>query len=134
MINIMDEFGRNAGAVWKTLNVHGPLPETRLMELTKLHEDEFHAAVGWLARENKICKTGSVYKLGETNLTTKIGESAGKLWKILETHGTFDTTDLSTWAQIEERDAYTALGWLARENKIEAKTSIPKEYQIKRSP
>jgi len=46
MINIYEEFGRNAGEMWKTVNTYGPLPETKLQENTKLHEDEFFAAIG----------------------------------------------------------------------------------------
>ena len=132
MINVYEEIGRHAGEVWKTLQTFGPLPETKLMETTHLNEDEFYAAVGWLARENKINKTGAMYKLGDTNLTTKIGNDAGKIWKVLETRGTFDVSDITVLTQIDERDAYSALGWLARENKIEAKTSLPKEFKIKR--
>ena len=131
MINIWDEFGRNAGEVWRTLNAYGPLPESKLMENTKLQEDEFHIAVGWLARENKICKTGTLYQLGETNLTNRIGTNAGKIWKMIETRGKFDVYDITRLTDMEERDAYSALGWLARENKIEAKTAIPKEYRMK---
>lgn len=132
MINIYEEIGRHAGEIWKTLTTYGPLPEMKLLETTRLHDDEFFAAVGWLARENKICKNGALYKLGDTNLTTKIGNDAGKIWKVLETRGTFDVSDISVLTQIDERDAYSALGWLARENKIEAKTSLPREFKPKR--
>ena len=131
MINIVDEFGRNAGEVWKTLNTYGPLPETKLRENTKLQEDEFFAAIGWLARENKICKTGAMYKLGETNLTTKVGSDAGKIWSVLTAKGKIDVWDISHQLQLDERDIFTAIGWLARENKIEPMKSIPKEYQVK---
>jgi len=131
MENIAEQFGRNAGEVWKTLNTLGPLPETKLKETTKLQDDEFYAAIGWLARENKINKTGAIYKLGETNLTQKIGADAGKLWTMLNKSGRIDVYDLSHELQLDERDIYLALGWLARENKIEPKKSIPKDYQVK---
>jgi hypothetical protein len=132
MTNVVEEFGKHAGEVWKTLNTYGPLPETRLKETTRFHDNEFYVAIGWLARENKICKDGPIYKLGETNLTTKIGADAGKVWKMLETRGNIDIYDVSTTLQMDERDAYAALGWLARENKIEAKpTTVPREYQPK---
>ena len=132
MINILEEFGKNAGEIWRTLSTYGPLTETRLKENTKLHDDEFYVAIGWLARENKIYKDGPMYKLGETNLTSKIGTDAGKLYKILETRGTIDIYDISTILRLEERDVFAAVGWLARENKIEAKQKIiPREYQPK---
>jgi hypothetical protein len=131
MINIYEEFGQNAGKIWTTLNTYGPLPEIKLRENAKLQEDEFYAAIGWLARENKICKTGAVYKIGDTNLTPKIGTDAGKIWNVLTTSGKIDVYDISHQLQLDERDIFTALGWLARENKIEAKKAIPKEYQMK---
>ena len=71
MINIVEECGRNAGRIWETLQSQGPMPETKLMNITKLKEHEFYAAVGWLARENKIFKDGVTFKLGNTNLTYK---------------------------------------------------------------
>lgn len=132
MTNIYEEFGKNAGEIWRTLNTYGPLTETKLKENARLHDTAFYSAVGWLARENKIYKDGPVFKLGETNLTSKIGVDAGKVWKMLETRGNIDVCDVSTVLQMDERDIYTALGWLARENKIDAKpTIIPREYQTK---
>ena len=131
MTNITEEFGKHAGTVWKTLNTYGPLPETKLKETTRFHEHEFYVAVGWLARENKICKEGSVYRLGETNLTDKIGADAGKVWNLLETQGKVDIHNIKNHLQIDEKDAYSALGWLARENKIETTRTIPKKYHIK---
>ncbi|HVQ01387.1 MAG TPA: winged helix-turn-helix domain-containing protein [Candidatus Thermoplasmatota archaeon] len=131
MENIVEQFGRNAGEVWKALSTLGPLPETDLKETTKLQDDEFYTAIGWLARENKINKTGAIYKLGETNLTQKVGADAGKLWKKLTKTGRIDVYDLSYELQLDERDIYIALGWLARENKIEPKKAIPKDYQVK---
>ena len=132
MFNIVDEFGKNAGAVWTILNTQGPLSETKLLENTKLQDEELQVAIGWLARENKICKYGSLYKVGETNLSTKIGNDAGKIFKILETRGKVDINNITDIAQINEKDVYSAIGWLARENKIEPKPSIPREYQIKK--
>ena len=131
MTNVMEEFGKNAGEIWKTLNTYGPLTETRLKETTRFHDNEFYVAIGWLARENKICKDGPIYKLGETNLTDKIGADAGKVWKIMETHGKVDMHNIMNQLQIDEKDAYCALGWLAREDKIETTKTIPKKYQIK---
>jgi hypothetical protein len=132
MTNIYEEFGKNAGDIWKTLNTYGPQTETRLKENTKLHDHAFYSALGWLARENKICKDGPVYKLGETNLTTKIGADAGKVWTILEAKGNLDVWEASTALHMDEKDIYSAIGWLARENKIEAKpTPVPREYQTK---
>jgi hypothetical protein len=72
-----------------------------------------------------------LYNLGETNLTNKVGADAGKVWKVLETRGNVDVLDIANITQLDEREVYSALGWLARENKIEPKTTVPKEYKIK---
>ncbi|MEM0466987.1 MAG: winged helix-turn-helix domain-containing protein [Candidatus Thermoplasmatota archaeon] len=130
MTNVYEEFGKHAGEIWRTLDKYGPLTELKLKETTKLKDDEFYVAIGWLARENKIWKDGPFYKLGSTNLTYKIGNDAGNVWKLLETKGTIDIYDVSTTLKLDERDIYAALGWLARENKIEAKTpTVPREYR-----
>ena len=121
MKNILEEFGINAGKIWEMLNSQGPLTEARLMQTTRLSDDEFYSAIGWLARENKICKDGMTYKLGETNLTDRIGANAGKIWTVLSSQKEVDITSIGPLAQIDKRDAFCALGWLARENKIEPK-------------
>jgi hypothetical protein len=131
MINIIEECGRNAGIIWQTLRSQGPMPETKLMNLTKLKEHEFYAAVGWLARENKIYKDGNIFKLGETNLTNKIGMAAGRLYTTFETIKEADVSEIPQLTDLELKDVHAALGWLARENKIEATTPIPKEFMIK---
>lgn len=131
MRNFIEKFGQNAGKIWVALNEHGELSDTELMKNTGLTENDFYAAVGWLARENKICKYGTLYMLGETNLTNKIGEAVGKMWKALETWGEVDISAIAKLAEIKERDAYSALGWLTREDKIQAKKRETKEPQIK---
>ena len=133
MKKIIDKYGRNAGKIWKTLNVNGSLSKTRLIRNTKLKNDEFHSAIGWLARENKINKQNrtqsSLYSLGETNLTAKIGENAGRVWRTLSTWGENDISTIVKYAQIEQDEVHAALGWLAREDKIDAKYG--KDQQIK---
>ena len=128
MINIEEEFGRNAGKVWHILNTQGPLGEGRLMNSSMLNENSLYAAIGWLARENKIRKDVSVYRLGATNLVNKIGDDAGKIWNILITQKEVDIPTLgktlSQTAQIDEKDVYAALGWLAQEGKIETKSIL----------
>lgn len=53
-IGLIEEFDRNAGKVWSTLNTVGPMQEARLMNTLTLNENAFYAAIGWLAREGKI--------------------------------------------------------------------------------
>jgi len=121
MSNVVEEFGQNAGKVWKALNTKGPLSETKLVNSTSLDEHYVRAAVGWLARENKICRNGTVYKLGDTNLVDKIGADAGKIWTTLSKQQNVDISSLSRLTRINVNDVYAAVGWLARENKIDAK-------------
>ena len=131
MKTLIDEFGSNAGKVWKTLSTKGPLKEETLLKTTKLKEDELWTAIGWLARENKICRENNMYKLGNTNLTPKIGADAGKVWNTVAKQGEVDISTITKTAQITEVDAYCALGWLARENKIQLKKIHAKEPKIK---
>ena len=121
MIKVTEEFGFNAGRVWKALEMCGPLTETQLIEETSLRENEIFAAVGWLARENKIYREGDMYCLDETNLTIEIGGTAGIIWNMLNNKGELDTNHISRLIQKDERYIFSAIGWLARENKIQIK-------------
>jgi len=127
-IGMIEEFGRNAGKVWGILNAHGPLPEAKLMNTSMLNENALSGAIGWLAREDKVRKDIFVYKLGETNLTTKIGDDAGKVWSVLLNQKEIDISTvgrtLAENTKMEEKDVYAALGWLAREGKIETKSIL----------
>jgi hypothetical protein len=131
MKTVIDEFGWNAGKVWKTLNKKGPLRQEALLLTTKMTEDELWAAVGWLAREDKIRRENNLYKLGQTNLTPKIGTDAGKVWSTVAKQGEIDISTIAKTVQIPEVDAYAALGWLARENKVTCKKVKAKVPKIK---
>ena len=131
MKTLIDQFGWNAGKVWKILNTKGPLKENTLLNSTKLKEEEFWAAIGWLAREDKIRRENNMYKLGQTNLTPKIGTDAGKVWSTVANKGEIDISTIARTAQITEVDAYAALGWLARENKVNCKKIKAKVPKIK---
>jgi hypothetical protein len=132
MVDVIERFGQSAGKIWKTLNKYGVLTESTLKKNTRLTDKEFYAAVGWLARENKISKTGAKYQLSETNLTDKIGNAAGKIYNVLmKKGGETDVTSISRITKIKTNDAYSALGWLARENKIYTIEDIFNNNQIK---
>ena len=103
-MDIINSFEQSVDKVWKALDSKGPLTENKLIWRTKLENNMFYSAVGWLARENKICKEGDTYKLGETNLTSKIGKDAGKVWRALDTWGKIDVVSISRLARIEEED------------------------------
>ena len=127
MNEIIKSFGHNAGRLWETLSTEGPQVQIKLMKKTKLREDDFYGAIGWLARENKIFRNKRTYKIGETNLTEKIGSDAGKLWQALGRNNEIDISNISRLIKIEKRDCYTALGWLASEVKITTKFKVKRK-------
>ena len=50
----VESIGDTAGVVWHTLNEHGPLPLTKLVDEAGAPKDLALLALGWLAREGKI--------------------------------------------------------------------------------
>jgi hypothetical protein len=131
MKNIISEYGLNAGKVLNELENNGPLSRNILMKKTRLTNEEISGAIGWLARENKISKDGSIYRIGETNLVEKIGKDAGKVWDVLNRWKEVDLSYISKLASINKLDMYSAIGWLAKEGKLKAKLVKPKALQIK---
>ena len=120
MDNNSNKFGLTAGKIWKALEKYGPLKEDELIKKIKINRSDFYTGLGWLARENKINKTGTKYQLGETNLTDHIGINAGKVWNALNSTQNVNVTTIAKISRINLKDAYSALGWLARENKIQS--------------
>ena len=51
--NMIEKIGTNAGLVWHALEA-GKLELKAIKKATKLTEKEIYAALGWLARENKV--------------------------------------------------------------------------------
>ena len=126
MSDVIKFFGNNAGKLWDTLNTEGPQVQTKLLKRANLRNEEFYSAIGWLARENKIYKDKRTYKIGETNLTEKIGSDAGKVWQVLGGSNEIDVNAISRLTKIEKMDCYSALGWLAREGRITARITVRK--------
>ena len=127
MSEVIKSFGTNAGKIYDVLNFEGPQVQTKLQKKTNMRDEEFYGAVGWLARENKICKEKRTYKIGETNLTNHIGVYAGKIWEVLGRNNEIDINAMSRITKIEKIDCYSALGWLAREGKITARITVRKK-------
>jgi len=119
MGEINNSYGQVAGRIWETINFSGPLDETNIIKKTNLKKNDFYAGIGWLARENKILKNGNKYQLGDTNLTDKIGINAGRIWDLLTSQENINISNIAKITKIPIKDAYSALGWLARENKID---------------
>ena len=131
MIHSIEQFGRNAGLVWNVLKDNNFLSDLELIELTSLREYELYIAIGWLARENKIRKEGECFKLDSSNLDYQIGQTAGRIWNLLYQEGDFKVKDLLNKLDINENDVYSAIGWLARENKIKIKKGHIKNFKDK---
>jgi len=131
MKDIVEDFGRYAGKLWQKLDTYGYLTKNKAMKTTNLKKYEFYAAVGWLARENKINKKGDVYKLGKTNLVDNIGKDAGKIWTMLQTWNEADPFSITKLTGLNEEKTYNALGWLAREGKIKSEWIKPVEPRIR---
>lgn len=49
----------------------------------------------------------------------KIGENAGVVWRILSDNGQWDYDKLKEVSGLSDRDLNAAIGWLAREDKID---------------
>ena len=130
MGDIIENFGLNAGKVWNVLNKQGPLNQYNLLRTTKLKKNDLCTAVGWLAREDKICLKNNFYCLGETNFADTIGEDAGKIFDLLNTYDEIDLNFIQKITGISPDNTYYALGWLAREGKIKAKKVLPKTPQL----
>lgn len=50
-----EKIGTNAGKVWAQLDAAGRQNVKELRKVTKLKEKDLYAALGWLAREGKLC-------------------------------------------------------------------------------
>jgi len=119
MRDLTTKFGQNAGEIWKLLNERGPLTKEEIQESTKQKDDDFFVGVGWLAREDKISvDEKNQFKLSSTNLTPKIGRTAGRIWRILDIWEEADISTMKRLSEVDESQIQIALGWLAREDKI----------------
>ena len=117
--DITIKFGDNAGKIWATLNEKGCLKKKEILKITRLTEDDFFIGIGWLAKENKIsAEDKECFKLDATNLGSEIGTHAGRVWKILDIWEDADFTTLKRLSDLSDDQIYGALGWLAREDKI----------------
>ena len=52
--NLEMKIGSHAGRIWKILDIWGDVDYDSIKRLSDLKDEQIHAALGWLARENKI--------------------------------------------------------------------------------
>lgn len=50
----LNDIGSAAGEVWRYLDANGPTRADALKRKLNMSSDVFYAAVGWLAREDKL--------------------------------------------------------------------------------
>jgi len=113
------KFEMVAGKIWATLEGQRCLKKDKILKASQLNENEFYGGIGWLARENKIFEEDEVhYGLGPTNLTSKIGTNAGRVWKVMDIWGEVNISAIGRLADMGKKEIYSALGWLAKEDKI----------------
>jgi hypothetical protein len=127
--NNTSKFGENAGKVWKVISDHGKESFDRIKSETHLSDSDVYIAIGWLARENKIKKDNDMYSIDETNLEQHIGDTAGKIYKILNIWERADFPTLKKLCNQNNEDIFSALGWLAREDKIQMNQDM--KYMLK---
>lgn len=65
---------------------------------------------------------GTTTRKSEEQMKDEIGETAGKVWQALREHGTSDLGRLTKQVHESEKIVLLALGWLARENKVEIRS------------
>ena len=125
MVNITNKYGKNAGKIWNVLNKHGSMTPTNLKRKTGLNNEELYVGLGWLAKENKIYFEDNCFSLGDYNWDNTIGKNAGKIWDLLDCCEEIDTSYVPKLTDISEIDFYYAMGWLAKEGKINANKVKP---------
>jgi len=64
------------------------------------------------------------------NAIHNFGSNAGNVWNTLNVTQDIDISTIAEISQIKIRDAYSALGWLARENKIQVSTGKNIKYKL----
>lgn len=64
--------------------------------------------------------------------TDIIGANAGKVWQALDAAQAMSVKQLKKVTKLKDKEVYAAIGWLAREDKLQIDTdpSDPKEYII----
>jgi predicted RNA-binding protein (virulence factor B family) len=56
-------------------------------------------------------------------MSVNIGEAAGKLWTFLHENGVSSPSKIEKETGLSKNDLQRAIGWLAKEDKIEIETS-----------
>lgn len=60
--NLTPEIGTNAGKLWEIMSHWGEIDVLSIKRLASIDEKDIYFALGWLAREDKICTHGKPVK------------------------------------------------------------------------
>ncbi len=52
-------------------------------------------------------------------MLSEIGDAAGKVWQFLDTNGPSSVTKITTETGLSKNDIQRAIGWLAKEDKLD---------------
>jgi hypothetical protein len=77
---------------------------------------------GFTFRQNEQ-PTQTTPSRGITMNKKLIGTNAGIIWNLLNNNQRWNISDLRVASGLTDKEIYTAIGWLARENKIEIEKS-----------
>jgi peptidoglycan hydrolase CwlO-like protein len=115
----MDEetIGTNAGKVWHILHENDKATRHQLINKTGLEAADIDAAIGWLARENKIYREGEFFALGKTNMEKTISVNANILLNVLKSVP-YSLSVLHEITDLNAIEIHQAIGWLSREGSI----------------
>jgi len=89
-----------------------------------LHPDDFEALLKWAAASARLTRTKSRATQGDTLMDfTQIGETAGAIWHALSEDGPLNMAALMEEVDAPQSVFFMAVGWLAREDKLEIEPS-----------
>jgi Winged helix-turn-helix domain (DUF2582) len=96
----------------------------RITPPEELHPDEFEALLQWAAASARLTRTKSPPAQGDTIMDfAQIGETAGAIWHALSKEGPLNMAALMEEVDAPQSVFFMAVGWLAREDKLEIEPS-----------
>ena len=113
-------IGENAGRVWHALQGNGSMDVSSIANGTGLSGSDVEKAIGWLGKEGTLSIIENKYSLvegGHPSITHKYGNAAGSVWEVL--FGNNPSSALRDCLGLEKKVMNAALGWLAKEGKVD---------------
>jgi len=86
--------------------------------------DEFEALLQWAAASSALRRRKALAIQGEAIMNfAQVGETAGAIWQALSTSGSLTMATLMEEIDAPQSVFFMAVGWLAREDKLEIEPS-----------